>query len=157
MISFPEELLQIIHKFLWHFCNWLVKFSGVMSELALQIWNDSCKYFINDTIEFVVHMPPYLLPIEPKHIICCITANILSAKQGTQYVCTNFWTFVCTNCSGIQWVWIFKKKNFKHKFSSNFPDSAACFSSWVFEFGFTQFSLKIHLRERGVNNLLSLP
>ncbi|KAK9280796.1 hypothetical protein L1049_003685 [Liquidambar formosana] len=27
--------------------------------------------------------------------------NIYSAKQGPQYVCTNFWTFVCTTCSGI--------------------------------------------------------
>ncbi|KAI4350877.1 hypothetical protein L6164_005284 [Bauhinia variegata] len=27
----------------------------------------------------------------------CINCNSL----GTQYVCTNFWTFVCTNCSGI--------------------------------------------------------
>jgi hypothetical protein len=24
--------------------------------------------------------------------------------QGPQYVCTNFWTFICTTCSGIQWV-----------------------------------------------------
>ncbi|KAE8688134.1 hypothetical protein F3Y22_tig00111000pilonHSYRG00278 [Hibiscus syriacus] len=27
----------------------------------------------------------------------CINCNSL----GPQYVCTNFWTFVCTNCSGI--------------------------------------------------------
>lgn len=27
---------------------------------------------------------------------------LLSYVQGPQYVCTNFWTFVCTTCSGIQ-------------------------------------------------------
>ncbi|MED6135663.1 hypothetical protein PIB30_048822 [Stylosanthes scabra] len=36
-----------------------------------------------------------LLKLEPNRR--CINCNSL----GPQYVCTNFWTFVCTNCSGI--------------------------------------------------------
>lgn len=32
---------------------------------------------------------------------------LFSCMQGPQYVCTNFWTFVCTTCSGIQWVFSF--------------------------------------------------
>lgn len=27
----------------------------------------------------------------------------MDSEQGPQYVCTNFWTFVCTICSGVQY------------------------------------------------------
>ncbi|KAK2983124.1 hypothetical protein RJ640_022596 [Escallonia rubra] len=31
----------------------------------------------------------------------CINCNSLDPSMGPQYVCTTFWTFVCTNCSGV--------------------------------------------------------
>nr|KYP35383.1 putative ADP-ribosylation factor GTPase-activating protein AGD14 [Cajanus cajan] len=47
-----------------------------------------------------------LLKLEPNRR--CINCNNL----GPQYVCTNFWMFVCTNCSGIH-------QKFTHRVNSN--------------------------------------
>ncbi|PWZ25271.1 putative ADP-ribosylation factor GTPase-activating protein AGD14 [Zea mays] len=43
----------------------------------------------------------------------CINCNNL----GPQYVCTNFWTFVCTNCSGSQSLY-FSSREFTHRVKS---------------------------------------
>nr|KYP35390.1 putative ADP-ribosylation factor GTPase-activating protein AGD14 [Cajanus cajan] len=51
------------------------------------------------------HVIRGLLKLQPNRR--CINCNSL----GPQYVCTNFWTFVCTNCSGIH-------REFNHRVKS---------------------------------------
>lgn len=65
--------------------------AGVLDALVF-IWQPILKLFYA------------ILVVAPQNFILQNNAltNVWIWEQGPQYVCTNFWIFVCTTCSGIQ-------------------------------------------------------